>query len=358
MLLLSGTFELCRTAAPMLRFLFFRILQSVPVLQVMSIITFTIIQAPPGDYGDYIRTNMIVQGNASPEVADAAAEKYREQFGLNDPLPLQYVRWVWGIVSEGDFGHSYAYNRPIADILIQRLPPTIAIALVCHLLATAVGIGFGILAATRQYSWIDITLSFVSFLGMTVPRFIMALIILYVLAFHLDVQTIGSFYSPQFGGQPWWPGLLDFNWAKLWNLIQHVWPVILVASFGGLAYNMRVMRANLLDTLNAQYVETARAKGLGEGAVVMRHAVPNALHPLVAYQGVVMPYMLTGEIEVAIVFGLATIGPAIVQSMSIGDVYVTATFLMVLGATLIIGNILSDLLLVWLDPRIRVGNGE
>jgi peptide/nickel transport system permease protein len=340
----------------MLRFLVLRILQAVPVLLVMSIITFMIIQAPPGDYGDFIRTNMIVQGNASPEVAEAAAQKYREEHGLNDPLPLQYARWIWGIVTEGDFGHSYAYNRPVADILAQRLAPTLAIALVCHLLATAIGIAFGILAATRQYSWIDTTLSFVSFLGMTVPRFLMALIILYILVFHLDVQKIGAFNSPEFGGQPWWPGFLDFNWAKLWNTVEHIWPVIAVATFGGLAYNMRVMRANLLDTLNAQYVETARAKGLGEGAVVMRHAVPNALHPLVAYQGVAMPYMLTGEIEVAIVFGLATIGPAIVQSMSIGDVYVTATFLMVLGATLIIGNILSDLLLVALDPRIRVGN--
>jgi peptide/nickel transport system permease protein len=138
-------------------------------------------------------------------------------------------------------------------------------------------------------------------------------------------------------------------------MIQHVWPVIAIATLGGLAYNMRVMRANLLDTLNAQYIETARAKGLPESAVIMRHAVPNALHPLVAYQGVVLPYMLTGEIEVAIVFSLATIGPAIVGSMGIGDVYVTATLLLVLGATLIVGNIIADLLLVALDPRIRVG---
>ena len=131
--------------------------------------------------------------------------------------------------------------------------------------------------------------------------------------------------------------------------------VVVVATIGGLAYNMRVMRANLLDVLNSQYVETARAKGLPESAVIMRHAVPNALHPIVAYQGVVLPYMLTGEIEVAIVFGLATVGPAIVGSMSVGDVWVTATFVMVLAVTLIIGNIISDVLLAVLDPRIRLG---
>jgi peptide/nickel transport system permease protein len=340
----------------MLRFLTIRILQAIPVLFVMSVITFVIIQAPPGDYGDFIRSNLITQGNASIAAANEAAEKYREEHGLNDPMVVQYGRWIWGIVSRGDFGRSMFYNKPVSEVVGQRLPQTILIALTCHLLASLIGISFGILAATRQYSWVDTALSFIAFLGMTIPRFLMALLLLYVLVYRLDVQEIGSFYSSRYGGQPYWLGWHDFNWAKLWNLIQHVWPVVAIATIGGLAYNMRVMRANLLDTLNMQYVETARAKGLPEGAVVMRHAVPNALHPLVAYQGVVMPYMLTGEIEVAIVFGLATIGPAIVGSMTIGDTYVTATLLLVLGATLIIGNILADLLLALLDPRIRVGN--
>ncbi len=342
----------------MLRFLAIRLLQAIPVLLIMSIVTFIIIQAPPGDYADFLRTNMIVQGNATVEAATQFANEYRETHGLNDPIIIQYFRWIWGIVTQLDFGQSYAYNKPVLDVVLQRLPPTLGIALTCHILASLFGIGFGILAATRQYSWVDTTLSIVSFLGMTIPRFLLALLILYILAYKLNVQEIGSFYSSRFGGQPYWFGPFQFNWAKLWNLIQHVWPVIAVATIGGLAYNMRVMRANLLDTLNAQYVETARAKGLTEGAVVMRHAVPNALHPLVAYQGVVLPYMLTGEIEVAIVFGLATIGPAIVGSMNIGDSLVTATLLLILGATLIIGNIIADLLLVALDPRIRVGGDK
>jgi peptide/nickel transport system permease protein len=339
----------------MLRYITIRLLQAIPVLLIMSMITYAIIQAPPGDYGDFIRTQMITQGNATFEAADAAAEKYRIDHGLNDPQIVQYGRWIWGIVSRGDFGHSYFYNRPVADVVGDRLPKTILLALTCHFLASLFGITFGILAATRQYSWIDTTLSFVSFLGMTIPRFLLALIILYVLAYKLNVQELGSFYSSRYGGQPYWLGWFDFNWGKLWNLIQHVWPVVFVATFGGLAYNMRVMRANLLDTLNSQYVETARAKGLPERKVILRHAVPNALHPLIAYQGVVLPYMLTGEIEVAIVFALATVGPAIVGSMGVGDVYVTATLLLVLGTTLIIGNILADLLLAVLDPRIRVG---
>jgi peptide/nickel transport system permease protein len=332
----------------MFRFLAMRILGAIPILFLLSMVTFAIIEAKPGDYGDYIRSMLINQGGATAEQAEAQAAAYREAHGLNDPMAVRYVNWITGIVTRFDFGHSLYYNRPVGNVIAERLPPTIALALVCHILASVFGISLGIIAATRQYSWADTLLGFVSFLRMTVPRFLLAIIILYILVFRLNVSEVGMFFSAQYGGAPW-------SWDKFVNLLQHVWPVIFIATFGGLAYNMRVMRGNLLDVLNAQYVETARAKGLSEGAVVMKHAVPNALHPLVAYQGVVLPYMLTGEIEVAIVFGLATVGPAIVGSMAIGDVWVTASFMLVLAATLIIGNIIADILLAVLDPRIRIG---
>ena len=335
----------------MLRFLVLRIAGAIPILFLLSVVTFTIIQAPPGDYGDYIRTMAINRTGATAEEAQRQAEAYREAKGLNDPLPIQYVNWVVGIVTRFDFGDSLYYNKPVGDVVSERLPRTILLALTCHILASIIGISLGIVAATRQYSWVDNVLGFISFMGMTIPRFLLAIIILYILVFRLGVQEIGSFNSAYWGGQPW-------GWGRFVDLVAHVWPVIFVATVGGLAYNMRVMRANLLDVLNSQYVETARAKGLSEGAVIMRHAVPNALHPLVAYQGVVLPYMLTGEIEVAIVFGLATVGPAIVGSMGVGDVWVTATFVMVLAVTLIIGNIISDVLLALLDPRIRLGGGK
>ncbi|HWJ72968.1 MAG TPA: ABC transporter permease [Kaistia sp.] len=335
----------------MLRFLAIRILSAIPILVVLSIVTFAIIQAPPGDYGDFIRSQLMNQGGASASVAEAQADAYRKAHGLDKPMVVQYFNWIGGIVTRGDFGQSYFYNKPVATVVGERLPRTLLLALVCHILASLIGITFGIIAATRQYSWIDSTLAFVSFLGTTIPRFLIAIVLVYFMAFRFNVQEIGSFFSPQFGGAPW-------SWAKFVDLVKHVWPVIAIATFGGLAYNMRVMRANLLDTLNAQYVETARAKGMSEGAVIMRHAVPNALHPLIMYQGVVLPYMLTGEIEVAIVFSLATVGPAIVQSMSVGDVYVSATFMMVLAATLIVGNIIADMLLALLDPRVRLGGGK
>lgn len=333
-----------------LRFLVMRVLAALPILLLLSVVTFAIIEAPPGDYGDYIRSMLMNQGGATAEEAEIQAEAYREANGLNNPVIIRYFSWITGIVTRFDFGHSLYYNKPVGDVVAERLPRTILLALTCHLFASVLGIGMGIIAATRQYSWIDTTFGVISFLGMTVPRFLLALIILYILAFRMNYQEIGSFFSSRYGGAPW-------SWDKFVDLVKHVWPVVFIATFGGLAYNLRVMRANLLDVLNSQYVETARAKGLPEGAVIMKHAVPNALHPLVAYQGVVLPYMLTGEIEVAIVFGLATVGPAITGSMAVGDVYVTATFMLVLAATLIIGNIIADLLLVALDPRVRLGTG-
>ncbi|TIV97336.1 MAG: ABC transporter permease, partial [Mesorhizobium sp.] len=266
----------------MLRFLLMRIASAIPVFAILSLITFAIIQAPPGDYADYIKSQLINQGGASYAEADAQAQAYRVEHGLDKPLPVQYLNWIGGIITRGDFGYSLYYNKPVADVVGERLPRTLLLALVCHLLASVLGITFGIWAATRQYSWIDSTLSAISFLGMTVPRFLMALIIVYLLVFQFNVSEIGSFFSPQYGGAPW-------SLAKFVDLVKHVWPVVAIATFGGLAYNMRVMRGNLLDTLNMQYVETAKAKGLTGGAVVMRHAVPNALHPLVMYQGVVLP---------------------------------------------------------------------
>jgi peptide/nickel transport system permease protein len=331
----------------MFRFLATRILAAIPVLLVLSVVTFGIIKAQPGDYGDYLKSMLMSQGNVPDADAQKQADAYRAAHGLNAPLPLQYVNWITGIVTRFDFGQSLYYNRPVGDVVAERLPRTLLLALTCHILASAIGITLGIVAATRQYSWIDTLFGVISFLGMTIPRFLLALIIIYVLAFKLNVQEIGSFFSAKYGGAPW-------SWNKFVDLVSHVWPVIFIATFGGLAYNMRVMRANLLDVLNAQYVETARAKGLPQSAVILKHAVPNALHPLIAYQGVVLPYMLTGEVEVAIVFGLATVGPAIVGSLGVGDVWVTATFMLVLSATLLVGNIISDVLLALLDPRVRL----
>jgi peptide/nickel transport system permease protein len=331
----------------LLRFIGKRVLGAIPVLFFLSVVTFAIIKATPGDYGDILRANMMSQGGASFAQAEAAAQHYREEHGLLDPIPVQYFRWMKGILLHGDFGQSFETNEPVTALVARRLPPTLMLALTCHFFASFFGIGFGIVAATNQYRWPDTILSIVAFLGTTIPRFLLGIIVLYILVFRMNALTVGSFFSPEFGGAP-------LSWAKFVDLVQHVWPVVAIATFGGLAYNMRVVRGNLLDTLNAQYVETARAKGLSDGAAVLKHALPNALHPLVAYQGVVLPYMLTGEIETAIIFSLPTVGPAIVAAIYLGDAYVAASFMLIIATTLIVGNILSDILLVLLDPRVRL----
>ncbi len=332
----------------MLRYLTYRILASIPVLFVMSVITFIIIHSTPGDYADYVGAMLRTQGHASNEVAQAAAEQFRKDHGLNDPLVIQYFRWIRDIF-HGDFGTSYFFNRPISEVIAQRLPASLGLVLTVHFLGTLLGVSLGIIAATRQYSWIDTLLSFIGFIGFTTPKFLMALVLIYILAFRIGVQELGSFFSSYWSYQP-------MSLGKLWNLIQHVWPIIFIGTLNGLSYNMRMMRGNLLDTLNAQYVETARAKGLSYGATVLKHAVPNALHPLAAYQSAVMRYLIEGEIETAIIFGIPTIGVAIVLSMGIGDVLVTATLMLILGTLQIVGGIVSDLLLAWLDPRVRLGD--
>jgi len=331
----------------MLRFLAYRIISAIPVLFVMTIITFVIIHSTPGDYADYVGSMLRSEGHASNEVAQAAAVQFRIDHGLNDPLIIQYFRWIWDIL-HGDFGTSYFFNRPISEVIAQRLPRSLALVLTVHVLGTIIGVTLGIIAATRQYSWVDNLFSFIGFLGISTPKFLFALVLIYILAFKIGVQELGSFYSTYWSYQP-------MSFGKFWNLILHVWPIILVGVVNGISYNMRMMRGNLLDTLNAQYVETARAKGLSNTMAVLKHAVPNALHPLAAYQSAVMRYLIEGEIETSVIFGIPTIGVAIVLSMSIGDVLVTATLMLMLGMLQILGSILSDLLLAWLDPRVRLG---
>jgi peptide/nickel transport system permease protein len=253
---------------------------------------------------------------------------------------------VKGIVTEGKFGYSFAYRRDAGDIILDRLPKTLMLALAAHLTSTIVGVLAGIYVAPRQYGWADNILSVIAFIFTSIPRFFIALVILYVLVFTFRQSHVTSFFSPEYVVAPW-------SWAKFVDLMSHIWPVIVVAGLGGVARNMRVMRGNLLDVLNAQYVTTARSKGLHERAVIYKHAVPNALHPMVAYQGTVLPYMLQGELEVTIVMGIATLGPIFYQSLATQDIYLAGGVLLVLSSLIVVGNLIADLLLAVLDPRIR-----
>ena len=329
----------------MLRYIAGRILFAIPVLIGISLVSFIIIQLPPGDFASTLKVNLINNGVSEVE-AERQAQAVREQYGLDQPILVQYARWIGGIVTKGSFGYSFAYKKDVGELIAERLPRTLALALSAHLISTLFGIAIGIYSATHQYKIGDMAATVLAFLGTSIPRFFVALLILYWLAFSVGSQQFTNFNSPQYAFAPW-------SWGKFVDTVAHVWPVIVVAGFGGIAQNMRVMRGNLLDVLNMQYVTTARSKGLSERNVIYKHAAPNALHPIVMYQGTVLPYMLAGELEAAIVLGLPTLAPMFYGALQSQDIYVSGGFLMIYGVLLVVGNLIADILLTVIDPRVR-----
>ena len=330
----------------MINYILRRLLMAVVVLLGISLVAFIVIQLPPGDFAQVYKQRLINQAGMSATEAEAAAAVYRARYGLDKSIPLQYLNWVKGIVTEGSFGYSMAYGRDVGELIAERLPRTILLALLAHATSSLVGIVVGIYIAPRQYSLVDNVAALFAFVFTSVPRFWIALVLIYLLVFTFGQQHVSSFFSPKYALAPWsWPKLVDF--------IKHIWPVILIAGLGGVARNMRVMRGNLLDVLNAQYVTTARSKGLTEGKVMYKHAVPNALHPIIMYQGMVLPFMVSGELQAAIVMSIPTVSPLFYDSLINQDIYITGSILLMYGVLLVIGNLLADVLLAVLDPRIR-----
>lgn len=330
----------------MLNYILRRLAISVILLIGISAISFFIIQLPPGDFATTYKTFLIQTAHLTEEKAEEMTKMVRVQYGLDQPVYVQYLNWVKGIVTEGKFGFSFAYRRDAGEIILDRLPKTLMLAILAHAISTFVGLLMGIYVAPRQYGWADNILSFFAFILTSVPRFFIALVIMYMLVFVFDQHHVTSFFSPQYAVAPW-------SWAKFVDLVKHIWPVILIAGLGGVARNMRVMRANLLDVLNAQYVTTARSKGLTERRVMNRHAVPNAMHPIIGYQGTVLPYLIEGELEAAIVMGIPSLGPILITALRSQDIYLSSGALLMTAALIILGNLLADLFLGVLDPRIR-----
>jgi len=330
----------------MVNYILRRILFATVVLLGTSLVAFAVIQLPPGDFATQYRTRLINQSGMGVAEAEAAAEVYRERYGLNDSFIVQYFNWIKGIVTEGSFGYSMAYGRDVGELIAERMPRTLILALLAHATSTLVGIVVAIFVAPRQYSLSDNVAALFAFVFTSVPRFWIALVIIYLLVFTFNQQHVSSFNSPQYVLAPW-------SWPKLMDFIKHVWPVVFIAGLGGVARNMRVMRANLLDVLNAQYVTTARSKGLTEAKVMYKHAVPNALHPIIMYQGMALPFMVGGELEAAIVLSIPTVSPMYYDSLIYQDIYVTGSILLMYGVMLVVGNLLADVFLAVLDPRIR-----
>jgi len=316
-----------------------RILLFFPTLLLVSFISFFIIQLQPGSFTDrYLE---------DPRFSPEAVQRLTAQLGLDRPAIEQYGRWVWGIVTRLDFGFSFFANRPVSTMIGERLVWTVVIAVVTLGFAWIVAVPLGIYTALKRNGFTDAVASFIGYVGLAVPDFLVALLLV-ALVLAYGGTNVGGLFSPRFIGEPW-------TWAKFVDLLNHLWIPVLAIGTAGIATIMRQMRANLLDVLHADYVRTARAKGVSERNVINRHAVRTAINPLVSMAGLQLPELINGTIIASIVLNLPTIGPLLYDSLLAKDQYVAMTLLLFASLLLMIGNLLADLALAWVDPRIRYG---
>ncbi|MDP6064884.1 MAG: ABC transporter permease [SAR202 cluster bacterium] len=332
----------------MLMFILRRSLLALLTIWALSVISFVIIQLPPGDFVDtYIQELMF--GNVATGAAIGGGKfetTLREQFGLDKPLYVQYVKWAVKLV-QGDFGQSLEYQKPVSEIVSERLLMTIILAGTTALFSWALSIPIGIYSAVRQHSVEDYTITFIGFLGLAVPDFLLALWLLWVTFTYFPDHGIGGLFSPEYIEAPW-------SFGRLMDLMSHLWIAAFVVGTAGTAALIRVMRANLLDELNKPYVITARAKGLPEWKLVLKYPVRLALNPLVSTLGYLLPVLMSGSVIVSVVLSLPTEGPLLLRALLAEDMFVSAIIVLLLGTLTVIGTLLSDILLGFLDPRIRL----
>lgn len=319
-----------------------RILYMIPTLFGLSLIAFMIIQLPPGDYVTSMISSMQDSG-ANVDVRQV--ERLREIYGFNDPIWLQYLKWIGGILFRGDFGYSFEWNRPVADLIWERMGSTLAISLASLLFVWAVALPIGIYSAVRRHSIGDYVFTFIGFIGLAVPNFILALTLMYM-SYRYFGQSVGGLFSPEYIDAPW-------SWGKFVDLLSHLWIPIIVIGTSGTAAMIRVLRANLSDELRKPYVITAKAKGLPEHKVVLKYPVRIALNPFVSAIGWVLPELVSGVTITAIVLNLPTAGPLLLRALISQDMYLAGSFILLMGVLTLIGMLVSDLLLALLDPRIR-----
>jgi peptide/nickel transport system permease protein len=315
---------------------------AVITLFLVSLLTFFIIELAPGSAVDAEIDRLRAMGSTVSVEQTAALE---EQYGVNDPWIVKYGKWAGGLI-RGDFGMSFAYREPVADVIWSRFALSVALALGAIIIAWGIAIPVGVYSATHRYSLGDNIITLIQFIGVAIPEFLLALAVM-VAAVQFGGLEVGGLFSNEYRNAPW-------SLAKLEDMLAHLWMPLLVISVASTAWLTRVMRANLFDVLGQQYVQTARAKGVTERKVIWKHAVRNALHPLVMTLGTTLSVIISGEAVVSIIFNLPTTGQALIQTLIVKDTYVAATLLVMLSALLIIGNLIGDLLLMWVDPRARV----
>ncbi len=326
----------------MVNYLVRRLLTMILTLLAISALIFVIIQLPPGDYLSSLMAELQAQGET---VAGDKIEYLRHQYGLDRPMIEQYALWVFGLL-RGDLGYSFEYNRPVAEVVGDRLFLTVMLNVATVIFIYVVSFPIGIYSATHQYSWGDHGLTFLGLLGLATPNFLLALILMY-LANVMFGTSIGTLMDERYINAPW-------SVAKALSVLAHLWVPVLVIGTSGTAGMIRRLRANLLDELQKQYVVTGRAKGLPPGRLLTRYPLRMALNPFIADIGALLPNVVSGSVIVSAVMSLQTTGPMLLRALQSQDMYLAGSFLMFLGVLTVVGMFVSDLLLVVLDPRIRI----
>ena len=326
----------------MLTYIGRRALLAVFTVWAISVLSFVIIQLPPGDYVTSYIAQMASTGSV---VTEQEAENLRIQYGLGQPIYVQYYKWV-KLIAEGNFGMSMEWKRPVTEVIGDRLWLTVVVSLAALFLTWVLALPIGIYSAVRQYSVGDYTATFVGFIGLAVPNFLLALVLLY-LGFTLFNANIGGLFSVELQDAPW-------SAAKVWDLCKHLPIPALILGLAGTAQQIRIMRANLLDELRKPYVVTARSKGLSEIRGILKYPVRLALNPFASTIGYTLPYIVSGSIIVSLVLGLPTVGPLLLRALIAQDMFLAGTIVLLLGVMTVIGTLISDIVLVWVDPRIRL----
>jgi peptide/nickel transport system permease protein len=319
-----------------------RVLLAVFTVWAISVLSFAIIQLPPGDYVTSYIAQMASSGSV---VTEEEAQNLRIQYGLGQPIYVQYLKWM-KLVVRGDFGQSMEWKRPVIEVIGERLWLTVVISVAALILTWVLALPIGIYSAVRQYSPGDYLATFVGFIGLAVPNFLLALVLLY-LGFVFFNAHIGGLFTPELQDAPW-------SAARAWDLAKHLPIPALILGLAGTAQQVRIMRANLLDELRKPYVVTARSKGLSELRVILKYPVRMALNPFASTIGYTLPYIVSGSIIVSLVLGLPTVGPLLLKALIAQDMFLAGTIVLLLGVMTVIGTLLSDMLLVWIDPRIRI----
>ncbi len=326
----------------MLGFIVRRILGIIPTLFVASLVAFAIIQLPPGDFATSYVSNLAAMGDT---VSQDAIESLRASYGLDQPLPVQYFKWIGGILTRGDYGLSFEFREPVSSLIWERFWFTMWLSLGSIVITWGIAFPIGIYSAVRQYSAGDHFFTFLSFIGISVPAFLVALVIMY-LQFKYLGQTTSGLFSSEFVTAAW-------SLERIQDLLAHIWLPVLILALSGTAELVRILRANLLDELRKPYVVTARAKGLPEWRVILKYPVRLALNPFVSTLGWVLPGLISASIIVSQVMNLATTGPLLLRSLQSQDMYLAGSMILVLSVATMIGTLVSDVLLALLDPRIR-----